>query len=418
MRYSRGLKAISLSMAFVMLFTNTAPLKAYAAGLQEEVHDAMAGETMQVSPEVGTSVEPGSEPQVLALEPTLNPEEIEPQVGSGQDGTQQDNVEATQSPAPATTPAATETPAPATTPEPTVAPTETPEPTATPAPEETPAPTESAAPTETPSPTQTPAATETPAPESDDIEAENATTEPSGEEQNTKQDSAVYQDGVILLYTYEQLCAVGSGRPVMTGDDVQFGSGEPVLDEQGQPVLYALDVNYQIVEDIPLESVWTLPADFTGHFVSDEVTQDAPLYDSETDTIYIYHNYQLLTIASEDAAQEPVMSNDIWPEQFGTGQFVYPDGQPEDEEGAQAYLTYDSSHHYVLSRSFSEQMPQMIATLVETRAADPAQLGGREHIGQVYTEINGTKYILIGNAQQLEAIGTDAKVYTAVYQAK
>lgn len=78
MRYSRGLKAISLSMAFVMLFTNTAPLKAYAAGLQEEVQDAMAGETMQVSPEVGTSVEPGSEPQVLALEPTLNPEEIEP----------------------------------------------------------------------------------------------------------------------------------------------------------------------------------------------------------------------------------------------------------------------------------------------------------------------------------------------------
>lgn len=340
----------------------------------------------------------------------LDGQTMDEELTEAQGDTVQDNTEST--PVPEATPVLEATAIPESTavPESTPAQESEPEPTQTPVPEETPAPTESAAPTETPVPTQTPAATETPAPESDDIEAENTTTEPSGEEQNTKQDSAVYQDGVILLYTYEQLCAVGSGRPVMTGDDVQFGSGEPVLDEQGQPVLYALDVNYQIVEDIPLESVWTLPADFTGHFVSDEVTQDAPLYDSETDTIYIYHNYQLLTIASEDAAQEPVMSNDIWPEQFGTGQFVYPDGQPEDEEGAQAYLTYDPSHHYALSRSFTEQMPQMIATLVETRAADPAQLGGREHIGQVYTEINGTKYILIGNAQQLQAIGSDKQV--------
>ena len=340
----------------------------------------------------------------------LDGQTMDEELTEAQGDTVQDNTEST--PVPEATPVLEATAIPESTavPESTPAQESEPEPTQTPVPEETPAPTESAAPTETPVPTQTPAATETPAPESDDIEAENTTTEPSGEEQNTKQDSAVYQDGVILLYTYEQLCAVGSGRPVMTGDDVQFGSGEPVLDEQGQPVLYALDVNYQIVEDIPLESVWTLPADFTGHFVSDEVTQDAPLYDSETDTIYIYHNYQLLTIASEDAAQEPVMSNDIWPEQFGTGQFVYPDGQPEGEEGAQAYLTYDSGHHYVLSRSFTEQMPQMIASLVEAREVDPAQLGGRMHIGQVYVEIDGTKYILIGNEHQLAAIGTDAQV--------
>ena len=89
---------------------------------------------------------------------------------------------------------------------------------------------------------------------------------------------------------------------------------------------------------------------------------------------------------------------------------MYPDGQPEGEEGAQAYLTYDSCHHYVLSRSFTEQMPQMIASLVEAREVDPAQLGGRMHIGQVYVEIDGAKYILIGNEHQLAAIGTDAQV--------
>lgn len=45
-------------------------------------------------------------------------------------------------------------------------------------------------------------------------------------------------------------------------------------------------------------------------------------------------------------------------------------------------------------------------------------LGGRDFVGQVVKEINGTKYILIGNEQQLRAIGSGAKVYTAVYQAK
>ena len=52
----------------------------------------------------------------------------------------------------------------------------------------------------------------------------------------------------------------------------------------------------------------------------------------------------------------------------------------------------------------------MIASLVEAREVDPAQLGGRMHIGQVYVEIDGTKYILIGNEHQLAAIGTDAQV--------
>lgn len=55
--------------------------------------------------------------------------------------------------------------------------------------------------------------------------------------------------------------------------------------------------------------------------------------------------------------------------------------------------------------------------LVADRAAVEA-LGGRDFAGQVVKEINGTKYILIGNEQQLRAIGSDERVYTAVYQAK
>lgn len=54
--------------------------------------------------------------------------------------------------------------------------------------------------------------------------------------------------------------------------------------------------------------------------------------------------------------------------------------------------------------------------LLADRAAVDA-LGGRDFKGQVVKEINGTKYILIGNEQQLRAIGSGAKVYTAAYQA-
>lgn len=383
MRYSRGLKAISLSMAFVMLFTNTAPLKAYAAGLQEEVHDAMAGETMQVSPEVGTSVEPGSEPQVLALEPTHNPEEIEPQVGSGQDGAQQDNVEATQSPAPAATPAATETPAPATTPEPTVAPTETPEPTATPAPTEMPEATATPKPTAEPSPTETPAVTE--------IENEIATSESANS-------LTVPQDAVIEIGTYEELQLLGTGETV-------------------DGVTYAADGQYTIAQDIELPSstAWTLPENFTGRIAPEEPSEDRTVYDAESDTIYVYHRFQLAVMAQENAAEEPVMDGDATAETFGMGQLIYPNGTE------QPYLTYSPEHHYVISTQFCSDVPvSTYANEVEVPGPNSdgtRQYEGRDFPGQVIKTINDVDYILIGNEEQLRAIGTDAKVYTAVYQA-
>lgn len=384
MRYSRGLKAISLSMAFVMLFTNTAPLKAYAAGLQEEVQDAMAGETMQVSPEVGTSVEPGSEPQVLALEPTHNPEEIEPQVGSGQDGAQQDNVEATQSPAPAATPAATETPAPATTPEPTVAPTETPEPTATPAPTEMPEATATPKPTAEPSPTETPAVTE--------IENEIATSESANS-------LTVPQDAVIEIGTYEELQLLGTGETV-------------------DGVTYAADGQYTIAQDIELPSstAWTLPENFTGRIAPEEPSEDRTVYDAESDTIYVYHRFQLAVMAQENAAEEPVMDGDATAETFGMGQLIYPNGTE------QPYLTYSPEHHYVISTQFCSDVPvSTYANEVEVPGPNSdgtRQYEGRDFPGQVIKTINDVDYILIGNEEQLRAIGTGKQVYPAIYQAK
>lgn len=376
MRYSRGLKAISLSMAFVMLFTNTAPLKAYAAGLQEEVQDAMAGETMQVSPEVGTSVEPGSEPQVLALEPTLNPEEIEPQVGSGQDGTQQD-VTVTPSPAPAATPAATETPAPATTPEPTVAPTETPEPTATPAPTEMPEATATPKPTAEPSPTETPAVTE--------IENEIATSESANS-------LTVPQGAVIEIGTYEELQLLGTGETV-------------------DGVTYAADGQYTIAQDIELPSstAWTLPENFTGRIAPEEPSEDRTVYDAESDTIYVYHRFQLAVMAQENAAEEPVMDGDATAETFGMGQLIYPNG------AEQPYLTYSPERHYVISTQFCSDVPVSTMANVTDPGIQAGTYDGRDFPGQVVKKINGVDYILIGNEEQLRAIGTERSVYTAIY---
>lgn len=377
MRYSRGLKAISLSMAFVMLFTNTAPLKAYAAGLQEEVQDAMAGETMQVSPEVGTSVEPGSEPQVLALEPTHNPEEIEPQVGSGQDGTQQDNVEVTPSPAPATTPAATETPAPATTPEPTVVPTATPEPTATPAPTEMPEATATPKPTAEPSPTETPAVTE--------IENEIATSESANS-------LTVPQGAVIEIGTYEELQLLGTGETV-------------------DGVTYAADGQYTIAQDIELPSstAWTLPENFTGRIAPEEPSEDRTVYDAESDTIYVYHRFQLAVMAQENAAEEPVMDGDATAETFGMGQLIYPNG------AEQPYLTYSPERHYVISTQFCSDVPVSTMANVTDPGIQAGTYDGRDFPGQVVKKINGVDYILIGNEEQLRAIGTERSVYTAIY---
>ena len=319
MRYSRGLKAISLSMAFVMLFTNTAPLKAYAAGLQEEVHDAMAGETMQVSPEVGTSVEPGSEPQVLALEPTHNPEEIEPQVGSGQDGAQQDNVEATQSPAPATTPAATETPAPATTPSQPWHPQKRRNPRLRLRPLRCRRATATPKPTAEPSPTETPAVTE--------IENEIATSESANS-------LTVPQGAVIEIGTYEELQLLGTGETV-------------------DGVTYAADGQYTIAQDIELPSstAWTLPENFTGRIAPEEPSEDRTVYDAESDTIYVYHRFQLAVMAQENAAEEPVMDGDATAETFGMGQLIYPNGTE------QPYLTYSPDHHYVISTQFCSDVP-------------------------------------------------------------
>ena len=205
--------------------------------------------------------------------------------------------------------------------------------------------------------------------------------------------------------------AIGTNKIVYEndGDATTFGTGNVVVDNDNNVVTYSLSANYRLMNDIPLNinDLWQLPEDFTGKFVSESISENHPVYDKTSDTIYIYHSYQLETIDSANASQEPVMTKDANPETYGMGQFIYIDTDSN-------YITYNSNHKYILSKSFTANRPKLLSAqyipTADSNDAINAQKAGRNHIGQVYATINDEKYILIGNKQQLAAIGTGKQV--------
>ena len=236
-------------------------------------------------------------------------------------------------------------------------------------------------------------------------------------------DTNLYQNGSICIYNEQQLKAIGTETQVHKGDASAdtFGTGAALTDEEGNTLTYAVDGSYTLMNDIPLTkgSIWTLPEGFAGTFESNETAQDgSTVYDKNTDTIYLYHNYQLQILASDNASEEPVMSGDYAVKTFGSGQMIYLD------EEENAYLTYSSDHNYVLAKSFviTDEVPMSVSVLNSETTSEEAQstTDGRAFAGQViWTDPNTQQeYILIGNDQQLRAIGSDDPVYTAVYQAK
>ena len=227
----------------------------------------------------------------------------------------------------------------------------------------------------------------------------------SSSENTDESAKSLYQDGKILIYTCDQLAEIGSGQTLTDA------SGLTVTDENGAEITYALDAQYAIAEDIELTDdmlLWQLPEGFTGSITPlAESGDDLTLYDAQSDTIYLYNPYQMAVLHGENPDTEPVMDGDARAETFGSGQLIYPNG----EEGA--YLTYSSTHHYVLSKQFSSEVSvQPYSVTVTGGKAD-----GRDFAGQIVKTIGDKTYILIGNEQQLRKIGSGDTVYGAVYQA-
>ncbi|NJE73318.1 hypothetical protein E0L15_01560 [Pseudoflavonifractor sp. SW1122] len=245
---------------------------------------------------------------------------------------------------------------------------------------------------------------------------QSAVTTDSPENVETQTSAALFQDGAVRIYHALQLYAIGSNAVVHSGDAQAetFGTGTVLTDENGQVLLYDSDGSYQLMNDIALPegTAWTLPSGFSGTFVSEGESTEAPLYDEDTDTIYIYNNYQLLTRAAEDELKT-VLSGDNVAETFGLGQVVYAGDQQ---------LEYTQEHNYVVAQSFTGEMPELKAEeiLSETTQNATPGLDGRDYLGQVvYYEPSDTKkqnpYILIGNEQQLQEIGKDTQVTPMLY---
>ena len=229
--------------------------------------------------------------------------------------------------------------------------------------------------------------------------------------ETTENIETYYQNDKICIYNYNQLKQIGSDAYVYTGDkDGSIGSGE-VVKNKGTELRYTSDAQYVLMSDIEMSTdyIWTLPNNFTGS-ITVTTRESTSLYNKETDTITIYNPYQLMVLAQDNSETEPVMSLDYDAPQFGMGQMVYPNGEN------QSYLTYSKSHKYVLSQSFDSSKPELVADQVsENVSTENAE--GRDFKGQVVKTIGNKTYILIGNEAQLRKIGTDTKVYGAVYQA-
>lgn len=226
-----------------------------------------------------------------------------------------------------------------------------------------------------------------------------------------------YEDGKICIYNYQQLLQIGTGTQMFSGDkDGNVGEGDKVLAD-GAEITYASDASYCLMNDIPIdnENVWNFPSDFTGSITSSSERTGNTVYDSVTDTIYVYNRYQLELMKGESSDSEPVMSEDYIAEKVGMGQvFTLEDG---------SYLTYSKTHNYVLASSFTTETPELLANKAGTEEttqnitnAYPSDYEGRNYFGQVVKKIGDKNYILIGNETQLRAIGTDVEVTEPIWR--
>lgn len=232
--------------------------------------------------------------------------------------------------------------------------------------------------------------------------------------QTTEKLDEYYKDGKILIYNYDQLKQMGSDAFVYTKDkDGDIGTGDIVVND-GTQLTYGKDAQYLLMNEIKMDtkSIWNVKDDFTGKIEGEAIKEDETptLYDKKTDTIYIYNPYQLMVLEQEDSDKEPVMSLDYDAPQFGMGQMIYPNGEDKD------YLTYSKDHNYVISKNFSSDKPELVADQLSINPAT-TDTEGRDFKGQVVKTIGDKTYILIGNEEQLRAIGTDKAVQGAVYQA-
>ena len=220
------------------------------------------------------------------------------------------------------------------------------------------------------------------------------------------------------------------------------------------------ELNEAISTLTSLDSEWEGVVSQTESDDSETIyTEDGrPLYEGASDTIYIYNALQTAVSRQDDAADQPVLTGDGDAETFGTGQPIYAPGSDE-------LLTYSPEHTYVYVDGWDEGLEDAGENnnvvvgdeqgaqeepdaekdepvekndaagkdVVETEPTEDSaekgaesdevdlladgddteaynSLSGRDYVGQVTKQIGDETYILIGNEQQLRAIGSNKDV--------
>lgn len=229
-------------------------------------------------------------------------------------------------------------------------------------------------------------------------------------------------DGRICIYDYEQLCKVGTDPYEVVDEEFDYDE-EEYDEEECDEEAYDEDeaytnrrFDYYIMNDIdiPDGEIWNVPEDFNGSILPYEMNEeDTRVYDEETDTIYLHNIYQLYLVNSENCENELVMTGDYSVDTFGMGQvYTLEDG---------SHLTYGKEHNYVIASTFGVDTQdvsyyQAASTDMSAYYPDDNRYDGRNYFGQVVKTINDVDYILIGNEQQLRAIGTDKNVTEPIWQ--
>lgn len=220
------------------------------------------------------------------------------------------------------------------------------------------------------------------------------------------------------------------------------------------------ELNEAISTLTSLDSEWEGVVSQTESDDSETIyTEDGrPLYEGASDTIYIYNALQTAVSRQDDAANQPVLTGDGDAETFGTGQPIYAPGSDEP-------LTYSPEHTYVYADGWDEGLEDagennnvvvsdepeaqeesdaekdepvekddaagkdVVKTELTEDSAEKStesdevdvladgdeteaynSLSGRDYVGQVTKQIGDETYILIGNEQQLRAIGSGKDV--------
>ena len=217
----------------------------------------------------------------------------------------------------------------------------------------------------------------------------------------------------IVIRNYDQLKLVGLGEQPLKTETINGIT-------RTQTVNYPPDAVYYLNNDIELaDDGWQLPDEFTGSFTCDPVnkqTDSQRLYNSHVTgaDVYIQNIYQLEILGMDDntRSEEPVLDHDYDAAYVGAGTPIY-------LTNISNYLTYKKAstigNKYILSRTFSNARVDQVSTTALGMVSNSGHIDGRDFFGQTTVEIGGTAYILIGDRQQLDAIGTDKYVYGPLY---